>query len=573
VATGNEGRDVPGAGSGSAIRRAITAAGEARPATILFAAAAAASGAVLLLLGSRLTFLLDDWEFLVYRRGFTADAILAPHGENIAVGPVLVYKGLLAALGMDSAFPFRVVSVAAFIASVAVLFVYLRRRIGEWPALAGAVAVLFLGAAWEDLLWPFQIGYFVSMGAGLGALLALERADRRGDLAAGALLTVSVLFSSLGLPFLAGAAVAIAIGPRSSWYGRSFVVAVPAAVFALWWLGWGHAAESAISGENIATAPLFLFDGFASSLSSLLGLATPRDEVAVGALDWGRPLLVAAVASCAWIFWTRRRVSGWLVVVGVIAAAFWLLAGINEKPGRDPLVSRYQYVGAIFVLLIAAELFRGGRLGRSGLAAVFAITVLAVASNLSYLDQSYRVYKQTSEIERADLAALEIARGAVAPSFVLSEELAHTAYVRIEAGPYFSAVDAFGSPAYSEAELAAAPEPARQAADSVLASALGLRVRAVRPPGDGGCVAVAPPAGGGGTVIDLPPGGAVVDAPPEAPATLRLRRFATLFSIGAGRLEPGGAEAIEIPSDGSQQPWQLELRSAGVARVCGVGAK
>ncbi len=571
MATGIEGRDGAGARRESPLRRALGAAGEAPPATILFAAAAAISAALLLLLGSRLTFLLDDWEFLIYRRGFNADAILAPHGENIAIGPVLVYKALLATLGMDSAFPFRVVSVAAFIASVAVLFVYLRRRIGDWAALAAAVAVLFLGAAWEDLLWPFQVGYFVSMGAGLGALLALERADRRGDLAAGALLTLSILFSSLGLPFLAGAAVAIGIGPRDSWPRRWLVVAIPAAVFAIWYAGWGHEASSAVSGENIATAPLFLFDGFASSISSLLGLATPRDETSISPLDWGRPLLVAAVALAGWLLWRRWRVPGWLVVVAVIAATFWLLAGINEKPGRDPLVSRYQYVGAIFVLLIAAELVRGGRLGRWGLAAVFAITALAVASNINYLDQSYRVYRSTSEIERADLAALDIARGVVGDGFVLSEEVAHTAYVRIDAGPYFSAADAFGSPAYSEAELAAAPEPAREAADSVLAAALGLAVSSEPDLAGESCVP-APAEPGGATVVDVPPGGAVVEAPADAAATLRLRRFADRFTIGAGTLAPGDAEGIRIPPDNSARPWQLELETTGTARVCAAEA-
>ena len=80
---------------------------------------------------------------------------------------------------MDSALPFRVVSIAIFLASVAVLFVYLRRRVGEWLALAGAVLILFLGAAWEDLLWPFQIGYFGSMASGLGMLLALDAAIAR----------------------------------------------------------------------------------------------------------------------------------------------------------------------------------------------------------------------------------------------------------------------------------------------------------------------------------------------------------------------------------------------------------
>jgi hypothetical protein len=587
VSTGIEARDVADAGRDSPLRRARNAVSEARPATILFAVAAAASAGVLLMLGSRLIFFLDDWDVLINRRGFSADAFLRPHGENIAVGPVIVYKTLQATLGMDSALPFRIVSVGTFIGSVCLLFVYLRRRVGEWAALAGAVLVLFLGAAWEDLLWDFQVGYFGSMSAGLGALLLLDRADRRGDAFAAALLTVAVLFSSLGLPFLAAAAVAIWVGARDDWPRRWFVVAVPGAVFALWWIGWGHEAETSITITNIVTAPLFLVDGVSAAISSLLGLATPRDESAVSALDWGRPLLVVGLFLAGWRVWRVRRVEPWLLVVLALAAAFWLLAGINEKPGRDPLVSRYVYIGGIFILLVAAELYRGERLGGRWLAVALAVTGLAVASNLSYLDQAYKVYKGISDTERADLAALELSRDTVESGFILTERIAHTAYVGVLAEPYLSAVDAFGSPAYSEDELAAASEDARSAADSVFAAALRLRVDPVEAPIEGAgpppqvadaapapavgtsCLRLPPGAPGESRAVTLPPGGVAVEA--EGKADLRLRRFADEFAIGAGTLESGEAEEIRIPADRSTRPWQLGVTSRADVLVCGLG--
>lgn len=546
-----------------------------RPATLLFAAAACASAALLLLLGSRLTFFLDDWEFLVYRRDFDAEAILGPHGENIAVGPVLVYKALLETVGMASAFPFRVVSTAAFIVSVALLFVYLRRRLGDWAALACAAAILFLGAAWEDLLWPFQVGYFVSMAAGLGMLLALEPHTRRGDLVACALLAVSVLFSSIGLPFAVGAAALIALGPRASWRRRAFVVVVPLALFAVWWLGWGREADTAVSWQNVASAPVFMFDGLASSISSLLGLATPRDETAVSPLEWGRPLLVVALALAAWRLWRLGWIPPQLIVVAAIAATFWLLAGINEKPGRDPHTSRYQYIGAIFLLLIAAELLRGVRLTRVTLAAVFAVTLLAVASNLSFLKQSWLSYRLTSQIERADLAAVEIARDRVSPDFLLTEDIAGTAYVHIDAGHYLSAADAFGSPAYDENELAAAPEVARNTADVVLANAIGVSFSTRPEPAGGrrGCVVVSPPAEGDTRLVELPPGGATIEAPRRARAVIRLRRFSTENSpVTVGELAPGRIGILEIPADRSQRPWVLDLEAQAPATVCGASA-
>lgn len=561
--------------------------------TLLFAAAAAVSAGLLLLLGSRLTFLLDDWEFLVYRPGFTDEAILGPHNEHIVVIPILVYKALLATAGMDSALPYRAVSTALFIISVALLYVYLRRRIGAWLALVGAASILFLGAAWEDLLWPFQMGYFGSMACGLGMLLALERPDRRADLLACVLLALSLGFSSLGIPFVAAALVAIAIEPAHTWARRAFVVAVPVGLFAIWWLGWGREAETSITLSNLATAPLFVIDGFASSLAALFGLSTPRDETTIAVLDWGRPLLAAAVILAGWRLWVLGRVPRPLLVVVALALCFWLLGGINEKPGRSATASRYVYVGAICTLMIAGELLRGVRLPWRALAGIGVVAALAIASNVSFLHQSYKSYRATSELERADLGALEIARDSVDPAFRLDEQIALTAYVGVEAGPYLAAVDEFGSPAYTPAEIAAAPEPARRAADLVLSRALGITFTpapegavesepagATTPAvvGDqvgwrtaGACVA----RDGGATtsVVELPPGGATLESGGGSPAEIHLRRFAVeSFTIEAGRVSPGAAATLVIPEDRAEEPWELEVRSNGPITICGRGA-
>ena len=141
--------------------------------------------------------------------GSRPDVFLEPHYEHIAISLIAVYKTLLGVFGMDSPFPFQLVATLTFLLSVALLFVYLSRRVGRWLALAGALPILVLGPAWDDLLWPFQIGFFASMSAGLGALLASSAAIARGDLVACALLVVAISFSSLGLPFIAGAVVLV----------------------------------------------------------------------------------------------------------------------------------------------------------------------------------------------------------------------------------------------------------------------------------------------------------------------------------------------------------------------------
>ena len=77
-------------------------------ALILLAGVLASAAVVLLALGWRLGFFLDDWTFMLYRRGSIDQSYLNPHGENVVIGLALVYKFLLATFGMDSAVPFRV---------------------------------------------------------------------------------------------------------------------------------------------------------------------------------------------------------------------------------------------------------------------------------------------------------------------------------------------------------------------------------------------------------------------------------------------------------------------------------
>ncbi len=63
---------------------------------------------------------------------------------------------------MDSPRPFQLAAVTMFLASIVVVWLYLRRRVGGWLALAGVLPVLVLGPAWDDLLFPFQISFFGS---------------------------------------------------------------------------------------------------------------------------------------------------------------------------------------------------------------------------------------------------------------------------------------------------------------------------------------------------------------------------------------------------------------------------
>jgi hypothetical protein len=549
-----------------------------------------ASGTLLVVLGSRLTFILDDWVFILYKRGVNADTFFLPDNEHLVAGPVAVWQLLLKTFGMSSMVPFRVVSTAMFLLGAWFLFVWIKRRLGEWPALIATVPILFLGAAFDDFLWFSSITFLGAMACGLGMLVALDRRDRLGDVFACAWLIGSMLFSSLWLAFAVGALVDIVLrrGDRD-WRRRVFVLVLPLVLYALWWVGWGHEAESTVTLHNLGTTPLYVLNSFAAAVGAFFGFAGYAEGVVKpSGFGWGQVLAVALGALAAWRLYRLERVPRSFWVVLAVGLAFWVLGGIAAKPGRVPWASRYQYPSVVFMLLVAAELLRGVRLDRRRLMLAAAVVVATLVGSAFALNDAYDGHRKITEVVRGDLAALEIARNTVEPGFFIDEENGETGFVHVDAGSYLSARDAYGSPAYDSSELLASSEVARFSADKVLVSALRFGLTPTRPSDfplkgaqpvnitdatvpvpAGACLTV--PGGRQAPLLALPPAGAAVIAGTQPVNDIQMRRFAReepSVDFGEG---PAAGTAIEIvtPLDASKVPWKMRLEG-GAATVCGL---
>jgi hypothetical protein len=527
-----------------------------------------ASATTLLYLGRHFTFIQDTWAFLLDRPGINADAFLKPHNEHIVVIPVAIEKLLITLFGMTSALPERLLLTAMLLATAGLVFVYVRRRIGPWPAVIAATLLLFLGPSWSVLIWPFEIVIVGSVLTGVAMLLLLEREDARGDALACLMLTLSVLCSSLGVAFIAAAAIDVWQRRRERGWGRAWIALVPLLLYAAWYVGWGHEAEHHLTLDNVLHSPVYMLEGFASSLDSLLGLSTV-DVNEVGKPEWGRPLLLAAIALVVYGQLRRpgfpRRL--WPVAGG--AVAYWLLAGFNYFPGREPVAGRYGYTGAVFVLLIAADLLRGLRITRTALLVAAAVTVFAVASNLVFLRNGRASLENTSTLTRADAGALVIAERTVDPSFSLMPDVSGTpSFYLVSVAPFLEAVREHGSPGYSPAELEAAPESARRQADVVLAHALPLstvtRLGDYSASGRPGCARLQP-----GAETPLAPGTTKIEVAPGPRAGFALRRFAQgEYSVRAEGAAGGSTTRLTIPSDRAPQPWVLKVEARQTVRVC-----
>ena len=504
------------------------------------------------------TFSGDDWTFVLERRGWELDVFLRPHGEHLSALPVMAYKLLLEVFGAGSYKPF--IALALLVHGLACLLLYAlaRRHIGPWAALAPTAVLVLLGPAWHDLLWAFQVGYFGSVAAGLGSVVCLERRDRRGDLGAAALLGVSLLCSSIGLAMVVLAAVLLILERR---WRRLWVVGLPLVLYAAWYAGYG---KSAVRSENVDRVPGYLVDALSAAMASVSGLAqTDTSPYLVGTTYGG--FIALAVAGLLVLHLVRGGRPPALTWAAVAAAlALWTAQCLASFPdGREAEQSRYQYAAAALVLLAVASAASGRRpTPRTG-AILAAVTVFAVVLNTAMLRERSAFWSGNSLHTAAETGVIEVARDVVAPDFV-PEDVFTAAIIGvhnlpISAGPYLSAVDAFGSPADTPEEILRRPEDVRQAADVVLAHAERL---ALLPARGARCQSAA------GAELPLGPGTLTAATGPGPAADLQLRRFASRSRLVRFKVEGGTTVRLRVPRDRSTIPWRARLVGGQRARLC-----
>jgi hypothetical protein len=543
---------------------------------IAFGVAVIAMVVVLVVAEWRVTFFQDTLAFLLDRQPWTLHAFAFPHNEHIVILPVAVTKVLLAIFGMSSNVPEQVTMGITVLAAGILLFVWLRRRLDPWLAMVGATLFLFLGSAWPTILWPFENEFTLPVVFGLAGLLFLERDDPRGDACACAMFVLGTISGSLGVCFIAAAFVDLLLKREERGLRRAYVFAVPLLVYLAWYAGWGHTAEHHITLHNVLHSPQYVLEGFASSLDSLAGLSTITANVS-GQNDWGRPLVIGAIGLLAFAQWRRPGFTRTFWVVTALAVSYWLLAAFDFVPGREASAARYVWAGALFTLLMVAEVLRAWPFSRKALWVAAGVAALAIGPNLAQMKEGSSWEREQSVYTRADLGALEIARDTVAPSYSLgSVESTGTASLSlVNAGLWFEAVDKWGTPADTPAQIETEPEGGREHADLVLAEA--LPIASTYAPGG---LAPSPPAGkvcttlqGGGASAEkdvaLKPGTTTVEIGPGAEPAVALRRFSTEgFPVRVTGAPGESTMSIAIPKDRAPQPWYMQVEAGQTTRVC-----
>lgn len=513
-----------------------------------------ASAALSLWLGRGTIFSVDELDWFSTTPDLDLRGVLQPYTGHLILVSRIVYAAFLDLFGA-AYLPFRALTTSAVLLVAGLFFVFAKRRVGALVALAPTVVLLFYGAAAEDLVTGNGFTELIAVAAGLGALLALERADRAGDIGACALLGLAVVSYSEAIPFLAGAAALILLGPDRA--RRLWVFLLPAAGYAAWF-AWSASlpasAEANVRPAGVLEAPAWAFESLGVAAAAVTGLGYDFGDTGLLGLDttWGPVVAALALIALGVRLW-RGGISRWLLATLSVPLTLWLIHSLASGVGRTPANPRYLFTITVAILLVAAEAARGVKLGRSAIVAVYAVAAISVATNIALLRDGAADFRGLSDNRRATLTAVELG-GEVGPGVVdslVGPVMQETGQGNVATG-YLEAARRFGSPALSVEELRSQPDGVRARADAALAANLELALEPVAGPARG-CRRVEGTRGTG-TEVELPRGGAVLRAS-EGPVPVRLRRFADSLEPEVGELEVATPSELAIPPDGEADPW------------------
>jgi hypothetical protein len=528
------------------------------------------SGALLMYLGHGLTFYYDEWEWILHDYGGGIHWMLLAHVGNISFFPAALYKVMFHLVGLGHYAVFRLNVVVLHLICGSLIYVMAARRIPRLPALLAATLILFLGAAWEDLLWAFQVGYLLSVAGGLAALVLIEYNRRLTDVLAMLCLIVAAGSSSLGVPIMAGVIVELSSQRRRLW-----IVLVPAALYVLWYLTHG---VSQVTEESVAHAPRYAVELAAAAMGGLTGHG----------LDWGWPFVIASLAIVVYRLARRCPVSARLAGLLAAAIALWVVTALARSTISPPQSSRYIYLGAVLIVLIGVELLQGVTIPPRVSVLATLVVVLCVVSGLTLLRSGAVGLRTTSKIVTAELGAMEIAASYAPPGYRPDAVRAPPVY----AGLYLHTVRSIGSsPADTPTEIEDAAPFARAAADKVLMALESPRLLSFPAAGllapvhapslvslsratqlrRSGCVQLAPLADSSMNVtLKLPASGLIIHSEGVSGVGLAVRRFGESFNpLPRASVPSRSAVLLSALADRAPQvPWQVRLDSRSRVLLC-----
>ncbi len=368
-----------------------------RGAAWAFRVAMAFGVAVLIIVGRNQWFVRDDWALVITRNTVRdtlgwKDWLFVPQDGHWLTVPVLLYRGLQNALGLDSYVPFLALAVVTHIAAVLLVRIVCRRcGVSPWTTTIVCTLLLLFGAGWENIVFAVQVTYNLSLVAFLAQLVLADHdgpVDRR-DVAGAGLAVIGAMSSGFAPVFITGIAIFLAF--RRRWAALAVAVLPQGIVYLWWYVFWQSGSTSGVPHGSKALVSSFVAQGLGTTLHSMVVLPG-----------------LAGVALLATIGIALWRGTGWKVqstLLALWATAAVMLIGIGiERVGFGvdyATTSRYQYMTAMLVapaFALAVE-----QLARVATVALWAgriVLAFAVLVNLGWLVNNGDKFAAESQHEK-----------------------------------------------------------------------------------------------------------------------------------------------------------------------------
>ena len=474
------------------------------------------------------SFLRDDWR--VATRSLSFGDLFEPHNDHLSVVPLAIYRVMLGGFGMRTYTPERLLGSVSLLCLGVALYLFARRRAGAPVALVAAVSVLWLPTT---TLTPFLANYHLALVGAVVCAAAMPSGDRRSDVVTGLALSFALASTAVGVAVAAACAVHAALSrPRLS---RWVAIAVPSLLWLWWWRTLGRpprAPDRPSVVEGIGDVADGVFGSFA-------------------ALTWGW-WLGGAVLVAGWTALLVHRAradreSALTQVAWTAGLVVWWAGLVWSRPdAADSFdTGRYEYVGAVLLLLSAMPARPAAGLARPGVRwrlAAPAVAIVAIVVLVNHDELRDAVEERAHGADRAEIALYELeAAGLVDPTLRLRPEMAG-----ITVRDYQEKVVArYGSPI----DLSEPPDEAM-----IERGALQRTIVGPAPADDPGCTS---------GPVSLYSGGEVALHTGDQPAMLRARRFGS--SMVDVRQIPAGRSAVvkfSVQSIFPFTPWVIESSGA-----------
>ncbi len=543
----------------------------------------------LLLLGRHLTFWQDEWAFIGFEPS-SLGSYLVPHNEHWTTVPLLLYKGILAVVGMHSYLPYLAALAAIHIVAAGGAFVLLVRRLPPVAALLAVVPLLVIGSGYENVLWAFQLTFVTSVAAGTWGLVALETDGRRWSPAAGAgLLVVALASSGMGLFFVVAAGVRLLVDPRLR--RRVAWLVVPLSVYVAWYFAYGRQGLSGhLAGPGAALA--FAGRGLGYAVARITGFDLAGHAPLLGVI-LSIALIGLVILALARV--VARRTLPPLALGGFVAVvAMYGVVGVTRADLAADFATRSRYVYIAAFLLIPAFgdligwLWPERRIPAAVVFGLLALACLSIGANALDLLAGRGEFASHARVTRAYLQMISEREGGTSldPSGLLP------------GWPGFEQLDAlvarYGSPIRDTLVASDATPPRPEDLERATVSLVGTAFHVVdgSPPATAHAVAATilavgsariTPAGvcvdGSGTgsasrvTVSVPDGGWLEITAPGTGLTASLGQSLPPTTRLQIAIPPGtgGPATVALPVLGNGSSWQVTLSplpSATPAHLC-----